>query len=89
MAPDLQKYYEETFNTMSTRGWEYLIEDFEEIKASLNDISTVNDTQTLHYRKWQLDIIELVLGRKAVCEKVYEDLQGWKDCMTSNALTIT
>ena len=76
MAPDLQKYYEETFNTMSTRGWEYLIEDFEEIKASLNDISTVNDTQTLHYRKGQLDIIELVLGRKAVCEKVFEDLQG-------------
>jgi len=75
MAPDLQRYYEETFNTMSTRGWEYLIEDFEEIKASLNDISTVNDTQTLHYRKGQLDILELVLGRKAVCEKVYEDLQ--------------
>lgn len=75
MAPDLQRYYEETFNTMSTRGWEYLIEDFEEIKASLNDISTVNDTQTLYYRKGQLDILELVLGRKAVCEKVYEDLQ--------------
>ena len=53
-----------------------IIEDFEEIKASLNDISTVNDTQTLHYRKGQLDILELVLGRKAVCEKVYEDLQG-------------
>jgi len=33
MAPDLQKYYEETFSTMSTRGWEYLIEDFEEISA--------------------------------------------------------
>ena len=76
MAPDLQKYYEETFNTMSTEGWKYLIEDFEEIKASLNDISTVNDTQTLHYRKGQLDILELVLGRKAVCEKVFEDLQG-------------
>ena len=75
MAPDLQKYYEETFSTMSTEGWKYLIEDFEEIKASLNDISTVNDTQTLHYRKGQLDILELVLGRKAVCEKVYEDLQ--------------
>ena len=76
MAPDLQKYYEETFNTMSTRGWEYLIEDFEEIKASLNDLSTVTDTQSLYFRKGQLDILELVLGRKAVCEKVFEDLQG-------------
>ena len=75
MAPDLQKYYEETFNTMSTRGWEFLIEDFEEIKASLNDLSTVTDTQSLYFRKGQLDILELVLGRKAVCEKVFEDLQ--------------
>ena len=76
MAPDLQKYYEETFNTMSTKGWEFLIEDFEEIKASLNNLSTVDDTHTLFYRKGQLDIIELVLGRKAVCEKVFEELQG-------------
>lgn len=75
MAPDLQKYYEETFNTMSTKGWDFLIEDFEEIKASLNDISTVTDTQTLYFRKGQLDILELVLGRKATCEKVYEELQ--------------
>ena len=76
MAPDLQKYYEETFNTMSTKGWDFLIEDFEEIKASLNDLSTVTDTQTLYFRKGQLDILELVLGRKAVCEKVFEELQG-------------
>jgi len=75
MDKELQKYYEETFNTMSTKGWEYLIEDFEEIKASLNNLSTVDDTHTLFYRKGQLDIIELVLGRKAVCEKVFEDLQ--------------
>ena len=75
MTPELQKYYEETFSTMSTKGWEYLIEDFEEIKASLNDLSTVTDTQSLYFRKGQLDILELVLGRKAVCEKVYEDLQ--------------
>jgi hypothetical protein len=75
MAPELQKYYEETFNTMSTKGWEYLIEDFEEIKASLNDLSTVTDTHSLYFRKGQLDILELVLGRKAVCEKVFEELQ--------------
>jgi len=89
MDKELQKYYEETFNTMSTEGWKYLIEDFEEIKASLNDISTVTDTQTLYFRKGQLDILELVLGRKAVCEKVYEELQGWNVSMISNALTIT
>lgn len=75
MDKDLQRYYEETFNTMSTEGWKYLIEDFEEIKVSLNNLSTVNDTQTLFYRQGQLDIIELILGRKATCEKVFEELE--------------
>jgi len=75
MAPDLQKYYEETFNTLSTEGWKYLLEDLEEIKVSLNNLSTVNDTQTLFYRQGQLDIIELILGRKATCEKVFEELE--------------
>ena len=75
MEKDLQRYYEETFNTMSTEGWKYLIEDFEEIKVSLNNLSTVNDTQTLFYRQGQLDIIELILGRKATCEKVFEELE--------------
>jgi len=75
MAPDLQRYYEETFNTMSTEGWKYLLEDLEEIKVSLNNLSTVNDTQTLFYRQGQLDIIELILGRKATCEKVFEELE--------------
>ena len=75
MAPDLQKYYEETFNMMSTEGWKFLIEDLEEIKVSLNNLSTVNDTQTLFYRQGQLDIIELILGRKATCEKVFEELE--------------
>jgi len=74
MDKELQVYYEETFNTMSTKGWGFLIEDFEEIKVSLNNLSTVNDTQTLFYRQGQLDIIELILGRKATCEKVYEEL---------------
>ena len=75
MDKELQVYYEETFNTMSTKGWGFLIEDFEEIKVSLNNLSTVNDTQTLFYRQGQLDIIELILGRKATCEKVYEELE--------------
>jgi hypothetical protein len=75
MDKDLQRYYEETFSTMSTEGWKYLIEDFEEIKVSLNNLSTVNDTQTLFYRQGQLDIIELILGRKATCEKVFEELE--------------
>ena len=75
MDKELQVYYEETFSMMSTQGWALLMEDFQKLKASLNDLSTVADTQELYFRKGQLDILNLVLQRKETCEKVYEELQ--------------
>lgn len=51
------------------------MEDFQVLKASLNDLSTVADTQDLYFRKGQLDILNLVLQRKEICEKAYEELQ--------------
>jgi hypothetical protein len=75
MDKELQVYYEETFSTMSTKGWAMLIEDFQKLKASLNDLSTVTDTQSLYFRQGQLDILNLVLQRKEMCEKVYQELQ--------------
>ncbi len=75
MAPDLQKYYEDQFSMMSTQGWEDLIEDFQKLKASINDITLTTDTHNLFFRKGQLDILDLVLKRKDTCEKVYEELE--------------
>lgn len=59
---------------MATAGWKALIEDFEKIKTSINDIYKVKDEQQLKFRQGQLDIIDLVLNRKAMCEEVYEDI---------------
>jgi len=75
MDKELQVYYEEMFSMMATKGWRLLMEDFQALKASLNDLSTVADTQELFFRKGQLDILNLVLQRKEICEKTYEELQ--------------
>ena len=75
MDKELEKYYSETFSMMATKGWSLLMEDFQALKASLNDLSTVTDTQTLYFRQGQLDILNLVLQRKEICEKAYEELQ--------------
>ena len=75
MDKELQVYYEECFSMMATKGWSLLMEDFQVLKASLNDLSTVADTQTLYFRQGQLDILNLVLQRKEICEKAYEELQ--------------
>jgi len=75
MDKELATYYEETFSTMSTKGWAFLIEDFTKLKQELENIRTVKDAQSLSYRQGQLDILDLLLNRKKTCEEVYEQLQ--------------
>lgn len=75
MEQSLQTYYEETFSTMATQGWAFLMEDLEKLKQELENIRTVKDAQSLSYRQGQLDILDLILNRKKTCEEVYEQLQ--------------
>ena len=75
MDKELQKFYEEAFSMMSTLGWKDLMEDIQKVKTNYNDLSTVADTQELHFRKGQLDILNWLLGLKSSYEKTYEDLQ--------------
>jgi hypothetical protein len=75
MAPDLQKYYDETFSMISTPGWTMLMEDLAKLKTTVNELSTVQDAQSLFHRQGQLDILNLLLTRKEACETAYESLQ--------------
>ena len=76
MAPILQQYYEEMFSMMALPGWKSLLEDFETLKKQVDNVFTIKDAQQLAFRQGQLDIIELVLKRKEMCEQVYEELQN-------------
>ena len=76
MDKELQTYYEETFSTMATQGWAFLMEDLEKLKQQIENIRTVEDSQQLYHRQGQLDILDLMLNRKKTCEEVYEQLQG-------------
>ena len=79
MAPNsmdktLQLYYEETFSMMATKGWFMLMEDLTKIKNTVNELSTVQDAQSLFHRQGQIDILNLLLTRKEACERAYEEL---------------
>ena len=74
MDKELQQYYEETFSTMSTQGWTFLMEDLTKLRDELDNIRTVKDAQSLSFRQGQLDILDLLLNRKKTCEEVYEQL---------------
>ena len=75
MEQSLQQYYEESFSTMATQGWSFLMEDFSKLKQELENIRTVKDAQTVSYRQGQLDILDLILNRKKTCEDVYDQLK--------------
>ena len=75
LTPDLQHYYESSFDMMASKGWKYLMEDLEKLKSQVENIRTVTDAHSLHYRQGQLDILELLLNRKNACEEVWKGLQ--------------
>jgi hypothetical protein len=74
MEQSLQTYYEESFSTMATQGWAFLMEDFTKLKQELENIRTVKDAQSLSFRQGQLDILDLILNRKKTCEEIYDQL---------------
>lgn len=76
MNRETQEYYEAAFSMFSTKGWKDLLEDMTKLRDSYNDISKVQDVNTLYLRKGQLDIIDLILYRKQSCEAVYKDLEA-------------
>ena len=51
MTPELQKYYENRFDMMSKDGWKDLMEDIDNMIASLNNISTIPDEKSLQFKK--------------------------------------
>jgi hypothetical protein len=75
MEQSLQQYYEEQFSLFSQQGWKDLTEDLQKLRDSIDDLSAVKDSNDLWYRKGQLDILDLIIDRKKMCEKVFEELQ--------------
>jgi len=74
MNQELQKYYENRFSTMGTDGWLDLMEDIDNMIASLNNISTIPDEASLHFKKGELSILTWLRTLKEVSERAYEEL---------------
>jgi hypothetical protein len=76
MDKELQEYYENRFNTMSTPGWIDFIEDAQELFDVYNKINTADSFEDFHKRKGQLDILQWILSLKSVSEQSYEELKN-------------
>jgi len=74
VTPELQKYYEARFDTMATTGWKDLMEDIDTMIESLNNISTISDEKSLHFKKGELSILTWLRTLKEVSERAFEEL---------------
>ena len=74
MTPAIKEYYEERFSMMTTVGWKDFLEDINNLKAPLEDITTIKTVDMLYFRQGQLDIINWVLGLRDISEQTYEEL---------------
>lgn len=73
---ELQKYYENRFSMMSTKGWKDFIEDTQNLFNQYNQITSTDTLEEYHKRKGQLDILQWILSLQSVSEQSYEDLQN-------------
>lgn len=74
--PSLAKYYEDRESMMITRGWSDLMDDVQKMFDATNDITSVQDEKTLHYRRGELSMMRWLLALKEVSEQTYEELKN-------------
>ena len=74
MTPELEKYYTDRFEMMSKEGWKDLMEDFDKIIVSLNNISTIDSEKDLQFKKGELSILTWLVNLKEISERAYEEI---------------
>ena len=76
MEKELQKYYEERFSMMGSLGWKDLTIDIESMIDSLNNIGSITDEKTLHFRRGEMSILIWLKNLRGVSEQAYEELNA-------------
>jgi hypothetical protein len=76
MDAQLQRYYEDRLSMMSEPAWADLMVDVEGMLEATNDLSSVQDEKTLHFRRGEISIMRWLLSLQSVSEQTYEDLKN-------------
>lgn len=79
MEQELQKYYEDRFEMMSSKGWADFIEDVQNLFDAYDKVNSIGSPDDFYFRKGQLDILQWILNLKGVSELSYEELKNETD----------
>lgn len=75
MAPELQQYYESRLSMMSDVAWKQLMEDVQTMLDATNDVTSIQDEKTLHFRRGEISMMRWMLSLRDVSEQAYRQLQ--------------
>jgi len=75
MDKDLQAYYENRFDMMSSQGWKDLMEDVDKMAISYNNLFEVSNEAELNFKKGQIDILLWLMSLKETSEQAWLELQ--------------
>lgn len=71
---ELQRYYELRFDMFASQGWKDLMDDVERMLQSTNDISSIIDEKTLHFKRGEISMMRWMLSLQEVSEQTYKQL---------------
>jgi hypothetical protein len=74
MEQDLQKYYEERFSTMSSKGWSDLMGEVLDFKEQIQSIKNIKTLEELWFQKGQVDMCDWLLGIKDASEQAFDEI---------------
>jgi hypothetical protein len=78
MDIELKQYYEKRLLMMGDVAWKQLIEDVEEMIKATNDITSVQDEKTLHFKRGELSIMRWLVTLKDTSQESYDQLMETK-----------
>lgn len=75
MDSQLQAYYENRLSMMGDTAWKQLMEDVQIMLDATNDVSSISDEKTLHYRRGEISMMRWMLSLRDVSEQAYQQLK--------------
>lgn len=76
MSPELTKYYENRLSMMGEEAWQDLMDDVQAMLDSTNDITSIQDEKTLHYRRGEIAMMRWMLALKENSFNAFNDLKA-------------
>ena len=79
MDQETQTYYDQYFSLFLTDGWKQLVQDFSNNALQINSLEAVKDSDDMHFRKGQLNVLAHLINMETIVSTNYEEATKTED----------